>query len=145
MELLSRLLFTAALVGAGIVLYRLINSRVLHGAESKTAALVGFKVGVPAVLYFTTEDCMPCKTIQRPALAALAAQLGEDRVQIIQVDASERTDLADYWGVLSVPTTFVIDSQGRPRRVNHGVARTEVLLDQIKAVEEELEMELPRS
>jgi len=37
--------------------------------------------------------------------------------------------------VLSVPTTFIIDSQGRPRRVNHGVASAEKLLNQIEEVE----------
>ncbi len=142
MEFLSRLLFTAAIIGAGILLYRLVNSRVLRGVRTKTEGLAGFKPGTPAVLYFTTEDCMPCKTVQRPALKQLVRQAGKGRVQIIQVDAIERADLADYWGVLSVPTTFVIDSHGRPRRVNHGVTRAEALFDQIQAVEQERELEL---
>jgi hypothetical protein len=43
--------------------------------------------------------------------------------------------VADYWGVLSVPTAVVIDSQGRPRRVNHGVTSAEKMLKQIEEVE----------
>jgi hypothetical protein len=35
-----------------------------------------------------------------------------------------------------VPTTFIIDSRGRPRYVNHGVAGWEKLLKQIESVEE---------
>jgi thiol-disulfide isomerase/thioredoxin len=92
------------------------------------------KPGAPAILYFTTPTCAPCKTVQRPALARLGERFG-DGLQVIEVDASARPDLADYWGVLSVPTTFVIDSKGQPRRVNHGVASADRLQKQIEAVE----------
>jgi len=59
----------------------------------------------------------------------------KDTIQVIEVDASVQPELANYWGVLSVPTTFIIDSRGRPRRVNHGVASAEKLLNQIEEVE----------
>ena len=52
--------------------------------------------------------------------------------QIIEVDASERMDLASEWGVMSVPTTFILDKSGRPRQINHGVTRAEKLLAQLK-------------
>ena len=53
-------------------------------------------------------------------------------VQIIEIDASERLDLADEWGVMSVPTTFIINKNGQPQQINHGVARAEKLLSQLK-------------
>jgi len=53
---------------------------------------------------------------------------------VIEVDAEARPDLANYWGVLSVPTTFIIDARGEPRRVNHGVASTDKLLGQLEEV-----------
>jgi protein-disulfide isomerase-like protein with CxxC motif len=40
--------------------------------------------------------------------------------------------LANEWGVMSVPTTFILDKDGRPRQINHGVARAEKLLAQLK-------------
>ena len=50
----------------------------------------------------------------------------------LEVDVENQPDLASHWGVLSVPTTFIIDLEGRPRRVNHGVARETKLRQQIE-------------
>jgi hypothetical protein len=54
---------------------------------------------------------------------------------VIEVDAAAQPELANYWGVLSVPTTFIIDRRGRPRRVNHGVSGADKLKKQIEVVE----------
>ena len=87
--------------------------------------------GVPGILYFTTPDCQVCLTTQKPALKRLEAELGAG-VQIVEVDATARRDLADYWGVLSVPTTFIIDGQGQPRQINHGLTSKDKLRRQIE-------------
>jgi thioredoxin 1 len=133
--LLTRVLWALAIVAAGLVLYRLVNWLVLCRAQrtrdAGQAPLPGARPGVPAVLYFTTPDCAPCKTVQRPALEHLQERLG-DRLQIIEVDAQARPDLARCWGVLSVPTTFVIDELGRLRHVNHGATRAEKLIQQLE-------------
>ncbi len=51
---------------------------------------------------------------------------------MIEVDASARPEIAQEWGVLSVPTTFVIAANGQPRYVNHGVASAEKLIQQLE-------------
>ena len=133
-EILQRALIAALLFAIGIAAYWLVNRVILSRARGRRLGLESIRPGVPAILYFTAPGCAPCRTVQRPALSRLKEILG-DGVQVIEVDASARPDLADYWGVLSLPTTFVIDSKGRPRSVNHGAARAEKLLRQIEAVE----------
>lgn len=120
---------TIAGVGAGV--YGLANRVALSRAAEKICGLESFRLGIPAILYFTTPTCVPCKTTQRPAIQKIIDQLG-DEIQIIEIDASIRTDLADYWGVLSVPTTFIIDKKGQPRHINNGVALTSKLLNQVQ-------------
>ena len=134
-EILARALWAALIAALGLGLYVLANRLLLARLRGKRLGLEAVRPGIPAILYFTTPTCRPCQTVQRPALAKLQERLG-DCLQIITVDAIERPDLADYWGVLSVPTTFIIDSNGRPRRVNHGVASAEKLLRQIEEVEQ---------
>jgi thioredoxin 1 len=132
---LIRFLWAIVIAGFLVGVYWLVNAVILSRARGKRLGLESLKVGIPAVLYFTTPSCVPCKTVQRPALAQLQETLGE-RVQVIEIDASAHPHLADYWGVLSVPTTFIIDRRGRPRRINHGVAGAEKLQRQIEDVEQ---------
>ncbi len=137
-DLITRLVLTAALGGLGLAgywawtrwqLWRLQPSTGARAA-ARAPGLETWEAGRPAVLYFTTPDCAPCRTMQRPALARLQAELGLG-LQVIEIDAAERPAVADHWGVLSVPTTFILDAAGAPRHVNHGVAGAEKLKRQI--------------
>jgi thioredoxin 1 len=127
------MLWAAAIIGIGLGAYVLINRLLLQRSRALVRHLDGFQPGRPGILYFTTPDCAPCKTIQRPALAQVRSQLGED-LQIIEIDATHQPELASEWKVMSVPTTFVIDAHGRPRHVNHGATRAEKLLQQIQEI-----------
>ena len=130
-EILLRLLWAAAIIGLGLGLYALINRLILSRDHSGSAGLESTRRGAPVLLYFTTPTCAPCKTVQRPAIQRLSEKLG-DRLQVVEIDASVQPEIASQWGVLSVPTTFVIDARGQARYVNHGVASAEKLLKQIK-------------
>jgi thiol-disulfide isomerase/thioredoxin len=134
-EILLRLVWVVLLAGGGAALYAAANRLVLLRLRRVTAqpgpagGLV--QTGRPALLYFTTPTCAPCKTFQRPTIQRLQAQVGE-RLQVVEIDASTDTELADRWGVLSVPTTFLLDSAGQPRFVNHGVTPLDKLARQVE-------------
>jgi thioredoxin 1 len=131
MEVLDRLIWAGAIIGAGLLLYRLVNASLLRRASARVKETSLIQPGRPAILYFTTPDCAACKAVQRPVLTKLEAQLG-NRLQVVEVDAYESPDLAKEWGVMSVPTTFIIDTDGRPQHINHGVTRVEKLLEQLQ-------------
>ncbi|MBW8011996.1 MAG: thioredoxin family protein [Chloroflexi bacterium] len=133
-DILIRLAWALIIITAGVGVYWMLRWLILARVQHKQPGLESLTPGIPGILYFTTPHCVPCKTVQRPALEDLREVLGEG-IQIIQIDATKRTDLADSWGVLSVPTTFIIDSKGQPRHINHGVTRAAKLLDQLESVE----------
>jgi thiol-disulfide isomerase/thioredoxin len=133
--MLERLAVTLALVGLGLPLGRLALRAGLERRARHGLMLPNYHLGRPAILYFTAPGCAPCETVQRPALAAVRGAFG-DRLQILEVDATAQPKLADAWGVLSVPTTFLIDSHGRPRRVNHGPTRMRPLVHQLEGLGE---------
>ncbi len=131
--ILTRFSFAIAIIVLGFATYWLINRRALSRAERQIHQLLRPFPNKPVIVYFTTPDCAPCKTIQRPALDKLTSTLG-DTLQVLEIDATQRPDLAKSWGVMSVPTTFLLDSKGKPRYVNNGVARAEKLIEQLQTL-----------
>ncbi len=81
------------------------------------------------VLAFTTPECVPCKTVQRPALDALQERF-PGRIVIGEVDALQTPDLARRFGILTVPSTVVISPHGAVLAINHGTVTTERLAAQ---------------
>jgi thiol-disulfide isomerase/thioredoxin len=130
-EVLERFLIAAAVSGLAVVAYLLLNRFTLQRASNKVSRFASYKSGLPAIVYFTTPGCTPCKTVQRPAIERMKASYGK-WFQVIEVDASQQPEIAQEWGVLTVPTTFVIDANGKPRYVNQGVATAKKLIQQLE-------------
>jgi thiol-disulfide isomerase/thioredoxin len=86
--------------------------------------------GSPLVMAFTTPECVPCRTMQRPALEELERRY-PGRVEVREVDAAAVPDLADRFGIMTVPSTVVIDPQGGIVAINYGLARWEKLATQL--------------
>jgi thiol-disulfide isomerase/thioredoxin len=121
------------IIGLGAFAYWLIHQHLLTRARSNVFSLFKQLPDKPVLVYFTTPDCAPCRTVQRPAIEHVSDLLGEN-LEVVEINAYDRPDLAKTWGVLSVPTTFVIDERGEARYVNNGVARAEKLLEQIRTL-----------
>ena len=130
-EILFRSALAIAIIVVGILGYWLMNQRLLVRAKSNIFTLFNQLPNKPVIVYFTTPDCAPCKTVQRPALNRVTQLLG-DSLEVVEIDATQRPDLAKTWGVMSVPTTFLLDARGEARYVNNGVTRAEKLMEQLQ-------------
>jgi thiol-disulfide isomerase/thioredoxin len=136
--MIERLLFVGVLFVIGYVMYKSVKQRQIRKTSEmyivRDPVLAHFREGKPAIVYFTTPQCIPCKTIQRPALDLIEKELG---VQVFKIDATEDPDAAERWGVMSVPTTFILDSTGVTRDVNNGVADANKLKRQLSVIDVE--------
>ncbi|HEX6032789.1 MAG TPA: thioredoxin family protein [Anaerolineales bacterium] len=132
-DILLRFGLALVIIGLGAFAYWLLNQRLLVRARNNVSTLFSKLPEKPVLVYFTTPDCAPCKTVQRPAINRVSNLLG-DELEVVEIDATQRPDLAKAWGVMSVPTTFVLDTRGEARYVNNGVARAEKLLEQIQTL-----------
>ena len=128
-----RLLIAAGICSGLVGALRLLTAVVLRRSTAAARHLAQFTPGTPGVVFFTTPDCMTCRTAQRPALDALSRRLGR-AIQVIELDALDNSTLAREWSVLSVPTTFILDRDGHPRQVNHGFTSTDKLASQLAAL-----------
>lgn len=94
---------------------------VISAADSDTATL----------LYFTTDECAQCRFQQSPILDRLKAAT---TLPIVKINAIESQDLASYYGILTVPSTVLLDAQRKPVAINHGLAHFEKLRLQIESL-----------
>lgn len=87
--------------------------------------------GQVSIVYFHSPSCGVCRASQRPILDGLIARVGADKVQLIPIDVTERTDVAREWGVTTVPSTYVIDPEGEVAHVNNGLTSERTLRRQL--------------
>lgn len=136
--LLERLLILLVIAAAGAALYglwRLWQARrlqQLHEAESPDPVrnLTGSEG--PAILYFTAEDCTQCRYRQSPILSGLVEQFA---VTVHTVDAPSEKELVRHYGIMTVPSTVILNKELRPAAINHGLADPVRLREQLGALE----------
>lgn len=113
---------------------RAATSRPAGGIESGSASDAPVVAQeAPRIVYFTTRTCVVCRAQQEPAMEALRRQVPD--VRIDRHDAVVERQLADDFGVLSVPTTAVYDRNGQLVTINRGFAPAAVLYAQIEGRE----------
>lgn len=130
MDILTRTIIALSVILVGWGVYQLYNRALQLRTPSLLADLEKNRPFGFTLVYFTTPTCTPCKTVQRPAIEQISKQLGS-QLNVIEIDATEKPEIASRWGVMSVPTTFIFDPKGQLRHINHGVTRAEKLLMQI--------------
>src|SRR5690606_23433819 len=94
-------------------------------ARDELLVAAGVTGAGPAVLHFSADWCGPCAAVRRvvaDAIADLAASPQPRRDIEIDIDADPA--LARALNVLSLPTTFVFDAEGRERFRISGVPKT---------------------
>lgn len=131
--MIERLIIGSLLVLLGIIAYQLYArwqlARITENSHTDPI-LDGLNPSLPTIVYFTTPNCIPCKTQQQPAIRKVR---DTQEIQVVQIDATENPEAADRWGVMSAPTTFILDSNFQPKAVNHGVANETKLLKQVNS------------
>jgi thiol-disulfide isomerase/thioredoxin len=131
----ERLLILLALAGAlagGWQLLRLWQARRLHALAAERPFDGLLPVGRPAVVAFTLPSCGDCRARQAPALERLRAQDPAVAITVLPVDGHGA--LVERLGILTVPSTVVLDARGGVRFLNQGFADEVRLAGQIAAV-----------
>lgn len=87
--------------------------------------------GKPALVDFFAEWCGPCQ-MMGPILDDMAANFKDiDKVEIIKVDIDALSDVAEQYGIMSVPT-FVLFKDGKPAETLVGMRPQEELEQKLK-------------
>lgn len=85
------------------------------------------------LLQFSSEYCAPCRATAR-SLSTIAVE--RDGVAHVEIDVTDRPDLAQRLQILQTPTTFVLDGRGRSRARIGGAPRPADVLAALDALRE---------
>ncbi len=136
------LLRWAILVGVGLAAWLSVALVRAYAAARKRQTLAAAPGDAPLplsdgsdirILAFSSEDCSPCHTLQRPALDRLVGER-PGQIEVVEIDAPTSPELTKRYAVLTVPTTVVLDAAGKAYAVNYGFAPFAKLLDQVDEV-----------
>jgi thiol-disulfide isomerase/thioredoxin len=122
--MLQRLLITVGVFLAAAAAYWIfarLQRRRASGAGSSSGALG------PRVLYFRSDHCTSCET-QAELFARLDAET-RDVIEMVDVDAEP--ERAEAYGVLTLPTTLIMDPHGEVQQINYGVTKPDKLKKQL--------------
>ena len=131
--MLERALLVIAGVGVLVLATAAVRTLVAartRGVLARLRATEAASAGGGRLVYFTTSSCVVCRYQQEPALEALLSDLPE--VSLERHDAIEERELAERYGVLSVPTIAVYDRTGSLVTVNRGFTPASVLRAQLE-------------
>jgi thiol-disulfide isomerase/thioredoxin len=84
------------------------------------AAGLGLSATGPTIVHFTAEWCGPCAAVRR-VIGQVVADVPE--VTHLEVDMDANPAAARQLSVLSLPTTFIFDADGRQRYRSAGVPK----------------------
>lgn len=93
--------------------------RTTEDAPSDVAAL-GLPAGKPAIVHFSAPWCGPCAGVRR-VVDDVCAELPD--VAHLEIDMDANPSVARDLSVLSLPTTFIFDADGRQRYRSSGVPK----------------------
>ncbi|WP_327095239.1 thioredoxin family protein [Nocardia vinacea] len=131
-EITILLVVVLAAVAVGVVLQRR-NGKLRasdteaqdESARTDLLASVGADNSGPAVLHFSADWCGPCAAVRRVVAGVTEELSGSPRPPLdIEVDIDAEPALAKELNVLSLPTTFVFDIEGRERFRISGVPKS---------------------
>lgn len=109
---------TALLIAGGIVLLAVVAGFVLRAQDGRRrsggavrvrpADVPGGELATAALVQFSTELCARCPQVRR-LLGDIATARG---IPHVEIDLTDRSDLAARYHVLQTPTTFLVDASG---------------------------------
>src|SRR5271168_5103934 len=122
-SLVAVLCVIAGALGVAVVVGILVNRRsgtVRESSEPLVTADLGLSGTGPTVMHFSAVWCGPCAAVRR-VVDEVCADLPD--VGHVEIDIDANPNAARRLSVLSLPTTFIFDRDGRQRYRAAGVPR----------------------
>ncbi len=122
------------LVAIGVMIFGVLTYRLLLWAQQRVVtrrAQTHALSDRAALLIFTSPTCAPCKLQQLPIVNRLMTDWN-DRIDLQVIDVTEQPEIAQQYGVWSLPTSIVLKADQSVVAINQGVAHAKKLRQQFE-------------
>ena len=82
----------------------------------------------PIVLYFTASWCEPCQRMKKTTWADANVKDALSRFVPVKIDIDQHADLAQQYGVKSIPRLILLDDAGAAMKIRTGLAEPRELI-----------------
>lgn len=89
--------------------------------------------GQPRLLYFRSDNCAPCITQAHYLEQVMESWNG--RLTIEKIDTDAEPAKANQYGILTLPTTILVDTVGEVRQINYGLTSSRKLNNQVASMQ----------
>lgn len=128
----ERLLIILILGLVGMGAYTAVKQR--HVRRLNRHITPPFDDGRPTLLYFRSETCAACPTQARYLAQVMGDEAGNGRVTLHTINVDHEPDRAKQYGVMTLPTTMLLDSAGQVREINYGLTPPHKLQQQLNTI-----------
>lgn len=130
--IIERIIITGilALLGAGG--YVFLKQWHVGRLNKRTAVHKAAAITTPTLLYFRSDNCAACPT--QGHYVQEVADWWNGRVAVRKIDTDSEPETAQQYGIMSLPTTMLVDKSGSVRDVNYGLTNAQKLSKQIERV-----------
>jgi thioredoxin-like negative regulator of GroEL len=112
--------------------------RRIHSSKIISNGFLPFKINnlnpaLPTIVYFWTEQCAQCNSVQKPAILKLKDEGNE--FNFISLNAIKEVEITKYLNIKTVPSTVVLNAEKKINYVNSGFTAGKILEEQLKKLE----------
>ncbi|MGM7666112.1 TlpA family protein disulfide reductase [Microbacterium sp. A93] len=133
---------TALLIAGAVVVLAIVSGVILRAQDGRRRSgghLLVLREDLPGkalasratLVQFSTELCARCPQVRR-MLTAIADT--DDGVTHVEIDLTNRNDLATHYHVLQTPTTFLVDASGAVQSRWGGVPDRRAIEDALSTI-----------
>ena len=108
--------------------------RRLYSSKKIATVSLSFEIhnlnpALPTILYFWTEQCAQCNSVQKPAILKLKEEGNE--FNLISYNAIKELDITRHLNIKTVPSTVVLNHEKKINYINSGYAAGNILKEQL--------------
>jgi thioredoxin-like negative regulator of GroEL len=115
-----------------------ISVRRFYSSKSISKEALPFEINklnpeLPTILYFWTEQCSQCNSVQKPAILKLKDEGNE--FNFIPLNAIKELEITKHLNIKTVPSTVILNAEQKINYINSGFTAGKILQEQLKALQ----------